>query len=1163
MERIKSKIPFVGLHAHSVAGSVFDGFGYPQEHMDFAYQNGMSALALTDHGNMNGLSYQVLHTKKMKKSGITFKPIFGVEGYFVPSIKEWKEEYESIKADKKKAKKQIVKTDKVAAENEGDSKSKSRNKINARQHIVLVALNQTGLNNIYKMVSDSHQGDNFYRYPRIDYDMLEKYGEGVMASSACLGGVYAGNYWDNCIYEEYKDEDTGKTKFKKVGENEEAILNAMRETTRRMISVLGNRWFGELQWNAAEGQHQLNKYVIRMHEEFGIDLISTADSHYPGPEAWKDRELYKRLGWLGYSNKPEYMKSELPSGVEDIGYELYPKNGDQMWESYKMYSEKCNVTYNDDIVYDSIVKTHWIAYELIEDFMPDDKVRLPEFVVPEGATATEALTKACIAGLRIRGLDKDDRYIKRLRHEIDVIDNRGFSKYFLTMKAIADKANENMLSGPGRGSAAGSLVAYVLDITQVDPIKYGLLFSRFLRSDAKDYADIDYDVSDSFGLKEILAEEWGETTVVPISNYNTLQLRSLIKDVGKFYDVPFAEVNTVTNVMVREATPKAKAKHGIRAGVYVPTFEEVMEYSDSLQRFLYKYPHIKTHIESLVGQVRSTSRHAGGVVIGEDLDKHMPLICSKGVVQTPWSEGQNVRHLEPLGFIKFDLLGLSTLEMIQSAVGHILKRHHGIENPSYQEIKEYYDNNLHPDKIDLNDSQVYTNIFHKGKFIGVFQFTNEGAQRFCKKAKPNNIIDISAITSIYRPGPLSAGVDKSYVSRKNNPNDITYAHKVVEEHTKETAGFLIFQEQIAILAHKLGKNISLDDGNKLRKLLTKKGTGTDLAEKEKIQNRFIIGCMEKKIDRTTAERMWQNFEYFSGYGFNKSHAVSYSILSYQCAYLLNYYPECWTAAFLDKEPETRKEVAIGLARKHGFDIQSIDINTSTSQWEITEDGKTLIQPFSSIKGLGDKAVEQIIKNRPFNTLEDLLFNKEVVYSKLNKRALNALCLSGGLDSIVDERFTGCKHFWMACIQDRPKNLKRLQENIELYAPEEDFSREEKITYISSLTGLFPFDLVMTERILESIEKWKVPPVSRWDKKLGVAWFIPREKISKKTKNGKTYWILKVIDDTSTLTTIRCWGVRDEDRGLIQLNRPYAAKLDHNEDWGFSTRSIRRTFKMLG
>ena len=1141
MERTKTSIPFVGLHAHSVAGSVFDGFGYPQDHMDFAYENGMSALALTDHGNMNGMSYQVLHAKKMKKQGKDFKPIFGVEAYFVASIEDWKAEYDRVKEDKKQARKVINDTDKVETEDEGASKSKS-NKINSSGHLVLVAMNQTGLNNIFKIVSDSHQGDNFYRKPRLDYSVLKEHGEGIIASSACLGGVYAKDYWNN--------RENG----------EEAVLEAMRETTRRMIECLGDRWYGELQWNNVPEQHELNKYVIEMHKEFDIELISTADSHYPSASAWKDRELYKRLGWLG-KKTPEYMKSELPIDIDEMGMELYPKNGDQMWSSYKKYSSECGVAYDDDLIYDSLVKTHWIANERIEDFMPDDTVRLPGFIIPEGADAAETLIKESIAGLRKLGLQDDEEYTARLKHELIVINERGFAKYFLTMKAVSDKANEHMLSGPGRGSAAGSLVAYALGITQADPIKYGLLFSRFLRSDATDYPDIDYDVSDAFGLKEILAKEWGETTVVPISNFNTLQLRSLIKDISKLYEVPFAEVNTVTGRMVREATPKAKADHGIKSGVYAPTFEEVMKYSDSLIRFLNKYPQIKTHVEALVGQVRSTSRHAGGVVIGEDLDKHMPLICSGGVLQTPWSEGQNVRHLEPMGFIKFDILGLSTLEMIQSAVGHVLKRHKGVENPTFEDIKGYYDQVLHPDKIDLNDAEVYKNIFHKGKFMGVFQFTNAGAQKFCMRAKPANIIDISAITSIYRPGPLGAKVDRKYVSAKNNPDSIVYTNDVIKEVTEETAGFLIFQEQIALLAHKLGDDISLDEGNKLRKLLTKKGTGKGAKEKEVIREKFVRGCVAKSIDRATAASLWDNFEYFSGYGFNKSHAVAYSILSFQCAWLLNYYPECWAAAFLDKEPESRKEAAISLAQKNGFYIQGVDINTSTAQWEISDDGKTLVQPLSSIKGLGDKAIEQIINNRPFNNMEELLFSKDIVYSKLNKKALDVLCRSGALDPLSDDRFAGCKHLWMSCIQDRPKNTKKLAENIELYRPEGDFSTEEKIDYVSSLTGIFPFNLVMTREIRQSIERHCVPALGNWDNDLGVAWFVPREIIPKKTKNDKLYWLVKVTDETSANTTIKCWGIRDHDK--IHINRPYAAKLDYSEDWGFSTRSIRHNFKLLG
>jgi len=1144
MERIKSSIPFVGLHAHSVVGSPFDGFGYPQDHMDFAYQNGTNALALTDHGNMNGTSYQVLHAKKMKAEGKDFKPIFGVEAYFVPSITKWKEAYNEAKADKKSAKNLEKDDGRLVTEDEGASKQKN-NIIKARSHLILLAQNQTGLNNIFKIVSGTHQGDHFYRYPRVDYELLEKYNEGIIASSACLGGVYAGNYWDN--------RDSGP----------DAILGAMRETTSTMQSIFGDRWYGELQWNNVPEQHTLNEYVIQMHDEFGIELISTADSHYPTRDAWKDRELYRRLGYLNRPKKPEWLTSELPIDVDEMGMELYPKNGDQMWESYKKYSEECQVIYDDDLIYDSLVKTHYIANERIEDFMPDDTVRLPSFVVPEGATADEALLKISVTALRNLDLDGDEVYTGRLRHELDVIIDRGFSKYFLTMKAIADKANENMLSGPGRGSAAGSLVAYVLGITQVDPIKHGLLFSRFLRSDATDYPDIDYDVSDAFGLKEILAKEWGDTNVVPISNFNTLQLRSLIKDISKFYGVDFTEVNIVTGRMAKEATPKAKAAKGIKAGLYIPDFEELMKYSDSLKVFLEKYPHIKTHIEALYGQVRSVSRHAGGVVIGEDLDKHMPLINRGGVIQTPWAEGQHVRHLEPMGFIKFDLLGLSTLEMIQSCVGHILRRHKGVENPTYQDIKKYYNTYLHPDKIDLNDQKVYKNIFQKGKFIGIFQFTNEGAQRFCKSAKPTSIIDISAITSIYRPGPLSANVDRSYVKAKRNPSEIQYVNDLVKEVTQETAGFLIFQEQIALLAHKLGNGISLDEGNKLRKLLTKKGTGKGNEEKEQIRKRFIEGCSAKSIDRATADKLWRNFEYFSGYGFNKSHAVAYSLLSYQCAWLLNYYPECWVAAFLDKEPESRKELAISLAQQYGFNVTDIDINTSAGiSWEISDDGKTLVQPLSSIKGLGVAAIKQIVDNRPFENAEDLLFKEGVTYSKLNKKALDVLCRSGALDKIVDDTFTGMKHFWMACVQNRPKNKKKLQDNIQEFHEEREFSREEKINNISDLTGIFPFDIVLSKDVKAAIQRYEVPALGDWDPELGAAWFIPREKIAKKTKNDKPYWILKVIDNTSTVNTIRVWGV-DPRRDLIHLNRPYGAQLSFSEDWGFSLRLNRNKLVLLG
>jgi len=1134
MNRAKSSIPFVGLHAHSTAGSPFDAIGYPQQHMDFAYENGCDALALTDHGNCNGLAYQVLHAKSMEKEGKDFKAIYGCEAYFIPSLKEWEVAYEQSKADKKKKKEKV--NSGFSLEDEAETKS-TKDILNRRRHLVLLAQNQTGLNNIFKLVSQSYKPGNFYRFPRIDYDLLRTHNEGIIASSACLGGVYAGDLWEN--------QENG----------DEAILNAMRKTTENMRSVFGDRWYAELQWFKHPIQMQLNKFIIQVAKEYDLELISTADSHYFNPTVWKDRELYKRFRPGATS-----FFGEMAEDLEEFGMELYPKNGDQMFASYKKYSTELGEKFDDNLIRESIERTHHIAHDRIEKFYPDNTVRLPSFVIPEGMNENEALSLGAINGLWAKGWVQSppEEYISRLDHELQVIKDRGFSRYFLTMKAIADKATSMQITGPSRGSAGGSLVAYALGITQVDPIKHGLLFSRFLRSDATDYPDIDYDVSDPMILKEALVKEWGEDNVVPISNWNTLQLRSLIKDIAKFYDIPYQEVNVVTKKMVFEAIGPAKKEHGIKAGVYDPTFEELMKYSSTLQEFLKKYPQVEKHVKILRGQVRSCSRHAGGLVVGEELNKYMPLIYSGGVRQTPWTEGQNVRHLEPMGFIKFDILGLGTLRMIEDAILRILKKTN--PNPTFENVKTFYDHNLHPDVLNFNNKEIYKNIFQKGKWAGVFQFTEVGAQAFCKRAKPSSLIDLAAITSIFRPGPLSAKVDKDYVNARRNPEDIKYIHPIVKEVTEETYGFLIFQEQIALLAHRLGKNISLDEGNLLRKLLTKKGTGKVAAKKTRIYNKFIAGCFDKGIDKRDAQRLWDTFEYFSGYGFNKSHAVGYSILSYQCAWLLNYWPAEWCAAFLNKEPETRKERAINVVKTLGYDIQEVNINLSGRHWEVSPIGD-LIQPLTSIKGLGDKAMDQIIAHRPFKNIEELLFNEDISYSKLNKKSLDVLIRSGACSSISDARFKHCKHLWLSVVNDRPKNKKKLQENIEKYHSEPDFSESEKIENIVSLTGIFPFDLVLDKKVKERLDYLKVPPVAEYDQDLQVCWFIPREIIPKKTRNGKTFWIINAIDETCRTTNIKCWNVRPNE--IVHLNRPYVSKLEHDPQWGFSTRSIKWNFKLVG
>ena len=575
-----------------------------------------------------------------------------------------------------------------------------------------------------------------------------------------------------------------------------------------------------------------------------------------------------------------------------------------------------------------------------------------------------------------------------------------------------------------------------------------------------------------------------------------------------------------------------------------------------------KYPNVKTHVKALVGQVRSASRHAGGVVIAEDLDKNMPLINSKGVRQTPWSEGQNVRHLEPMGFIKFDLLGLSTLAMMETAIELILKRHHGITEPTFKQVKDFYDKNLHPDVINLDDEKVYENVFHKGNFVGTFQFTEDGAQNFAKRVKPNNVIDVSAITSIYRPGPLSANVHEDYIDAKESPQYIKYLTPQIQEITEETFGFLIFQEQIAKIAHALGKDLTLDEGNLLRKLLTKKGTGKGFEVKDRIHKKFIDGCVEKGIARSEAQGLWEKFEYFSGYGFNKSHAVSYSIISYQCAWLLTYFEAEWLAAFLDKEPESKKENAINIAKSLGYKIAPVDVNTSGRTWEIGKDGKTLVQPLTSIKGFGESAMDQILDHRPFTDIEDFLFREEVKYAKLNKKALDALCRAGAMDSLMDDRFTGRKHFWSASVVDRPKTKKKFHDNIELYRQEGDFSEEEIIQFKTDLTGMFPMNLVISPETIQKLKDKYIPPISEFDEELQICWFIPRKVVPRKTKKGKDFWIVEVIDSNNETEKIKCWGV-DPNKDSIHINRPYMSRLDYDPKWGFSTRSLYRNFRLLG
>lgn len=841
--RKKSSIPFVGLHGHS-GFSLFDGFSFPADHLDFAYSNGLEGHAFTEHGNMNSFSYAWQHIKKMKKEEKKFKYIKGVEAYYIPSFSKWREQYEAEKEAKKETKAEDLGS---FSENEEETKSsKPRSTINRKSHLVLLAKNNEGLTNLFKLVSKSFKPECFYRAPRIDFEMLKEHSKGLMISSACLGGVMSNDYWQH--------KENGET----------AIQETMTKTAQSFLDVFGEDFYCELQWNAIPEQHEVNQNIIKIARKLGIKLISTADSHYPSPDAWKAREVYKRLN-------PAFSFDEtIPDSIDEMKYELYPKNGDQMWESYKKYSALLNQEYDDDEIRQSIEETYKIAFEKIEDYDIDTKPKLPSFIT-KGQDENEVLELEAWKGFHEKTKDfPDDKkklYEKQLKLELSVIRDRGFAGYFLTTKSLIDYARTMMLVGYGRGSVGGSLLAYVLGITQIDPIKWGLSFARFMRRDQTDFPDIDSDFADNALLKEKLVELWGENSVVSITNWNTLKLKSTLKDLARFFNIPFEEVNNVTKQMMKEATPPAKKKHGITAGVYEPTYDELLEFSPTFNKFLGQYPELKEYFDRILGEIKSAGAHAGGTLISENLDEKMPLIYVKGTRQAPWTEGQTVRHLEPLGFIKFDLLGLGTLGVIQKCIERILQNKLG-RDPQFEEIREWYENNLSPDVLNLEDKQVFQNIFHEGKWLGIFQFTEQGAQTFCKEAKPENVGDLSAITSIFRPGPLSVGAHRTFVDVGNGTEFPAEWHPIVDKILEPTRGILVFQEQLAEIAWKMGKDIDEDEANLLRKVLTKKGTGKEAEVKDRIYQKFLDGCVEKGMEKKKVDQLWNSMIKFAGYAFN-------------------------------------------------------------------------------------------------------------------------------------------------------------------------------------------------------------------------------------------------------------------------------------------------------
>ena len=1155
----------------------------------------MDAWSLTDHGQMNGFAHAYLHTEKLNKAGGNFKFIPGCEMYVHPDLDSWRRDLTASKDDKhadERARDAVatpltavvdgddetvdVGSDEAALtiENEEETKSgKFYDPVKRRHHLVVLPKTPEGLERLFHLVSRGYK-EGFYRFPRVDYKMLREAAKGghLLVSTACLGGPLSWEVFKHVQQVEFNDLHASLLDSPGLMSR---VLADVGNTYGQLVDAVGEEnVYLELQFNRLAAQHLVNRALIEFADRSGLKdrLVVTCDSHYSRPERWKEREIYKKLGWLNFNN---YDPSALPQSREDLKCELYPKNASQVWDTY-LETSQGHSFYDSELVREAIERTHDVAHNQIGAVKANREMKLPSYVIPEGLSEDKALLEECKKGLVWRGLADREEYIERLKTELRVIKQKTFSRYFLTMKAIMDVAREHMLIGPGRGSAAGSLVAYVLGITNIDPIKYNLLFNRFLSPQREGAPDIDSDIADRDKLIDLLREKFGEENVVPISNYNTFKLKSLVKDVSRFYSIPFDEVNKAL-APVEDDVKKAVFTKGTDKNLFTLLYEDALKHSPSFQNFIEEHPEVAEPIEILFKQNKSLGRHAGGVIVSERIEERMPLILARGEAQTPWVEGMHYKHLEEFGWIKFDLLGLETLRIIERTIELILQRREGIKKPTFAQVKDWFDRYMDPSVLDLDDQRVYEHVYHDGRWAGIFQATQRGAQQFFMQGKPRSIIDIATLTSIYRPGPLDAGVHKIYLDSKANPDKIDYQHPLIEKVLKDTYNCIIFQEQTMALCNIVAGFPQEDCDTVRRTIMKRSASKADSMKKQaqELKDRFVEGAVGNGVDRQLADVLYEKVLLFSGYGFNLSHAVSYAIDSYYCAWLLTYYEEEWLCAYLESmsgNPDKRKK-AFGEVKKLGYAIVPIDINYATSGWTILE-GKRFMPSFNSCKGVGDAAIEEITANRPYQSIDDLLWDEEGKWrhSKFNKKAMEALIKIKAFDSmdlvgpgkmfssykamhdIVIEKNAEIKK-WTKKDPDRGRN--RFKELTVEMADEPEWSLSTFAGFSREFLGSFNASSLLSPALMKKFESKSVVSIDEYEER-DIYWFVVTEVKPKLTKNKKPYLLLNVTGSAGGNTRIFCWGWNGDESAVLPFS-VCIAEVEKN-DFGCSTKMHR--LKML-
>ena len=872
---------FTHLHLHTHY-SLLDGAASIESLVNKAKENGMNAMAITDHGNMYGV---VEFVQYARKQGI--KPIIGCEMYVA----------------------------------EGSRFEKRGRMDRSGYHLILLAKNLIGYKNLCKLCSIGFQ-EGFYYTPRIDKDLLRQYGEGLIASTACLGGEIP---------------DTIRNKSEEKAE----------EVLKEYLEIFGEDFYLELQRHGLPEQNQVNPVLIRLAEKYNLKVIATNDVHFTNAE---DSEAHNILICL---NTGKDLGDE--QGMHYSGQE-FMKTPEQMAVIF------------DDIP-EALSNTRFVV-DKVEEYEIEREVILPVFPLPEGfESEDDFLRHLTYEGAKTVYPELSSAIRDRLDFELGVIKDMGFAGYFLIVQDFINAARRmKVIVGPGRGSAAGSAVAFCTRITSVDPIKYNLLFERFLNPERVTMPDIDIDFDDEGREKVIryVVDKYGAEKVAQIVTFGTMAARSSIRDVARVLKLPLHEADRLAKLI--PMVPGMDLKKA---------YTEVKELDDARKK---GDPLVKKTLEfakTLEGSARHTGTHACGVIIGRsDLREYIPLSTAKDT-DMPVTQYEG-KFVEYVGMLKMDFLGLKTLSIIKDALENIRFRH-GLE--------------IDIENIPLDDEKTYE-LFQRADTVGIFQFESEGMRGHLKKLKPTDIEDLIAMNALFRPGPME--FIPTYINRKHGRETVEYPDPLLEHILKPTFGIMVYQEQIMQAAQVMG-GFSLGAADLLRRAMGKKKM--DIMEKQMAV--FIAGAAEKGVDEQKAKKVFEVMMEFAKYGFNRSHSAAYSILAYQTGYLKAHYPAEYMASVLTHNLSDLKKITffIDECKRQSLPVLPPDVNESDLKFSVNKKGEIRFG-MAAVKGVGGAAVEAIIAERgnagSYKSIFDFL--KRVNLRSVNKKSAEALAMAGAFDS---------------------------------------------------------------------------------------------------------------------------------------------------------------------